>query len=82
MSDRGCVSCAAKDLQIIWLRQRIAFLEREIKRLKAIIDRAKVVCASIANNADKVMSDHQPRAKWAYAKAAKMAAQTVHSVLG
>lgn len=81
-SDRGCLACAAKDLQIIWLRQRIALLQREVKRLKEIIERAKVVCVSIASDADKVMSEHQPRAKWAYAKAAKMAALTVYSVLG
>lgn len=82
MSDRGCVSCAAKDLQIIWLRQRIAILEREIKRLREIIERAKVVCASIIKKADEVMSEHQPRAKWAFAKAARTAAQAVLSVLG
>lgn len=81
MSDR-CLACAAKDLQIIWLRQRIALLQREIKRLKDIIDRAKVVCASISNSADKVMSEHQPRAKWAYAKATWVVARTIHSVLG
>ena len=84
MSDRdgGCLACAAKDLQIIWLRQRIVILEREVKRLRGIIERAKVVCVSIATDADKVMSSHQPRAKWAYAKAAKMAALTALNVLG
>lgn len=80
--DGGCLACAIKDLQIIWLRQRIALLEREVKRLKAIIQRAKVICASIVNNADRVMSDHQPRAKWAFALAAKTAAQTIHNMLG
>lgn len=77
-----CLSCVAKDLTIAYQRQRIALLERKIKRLKEIIERAKVTCASIANNADKVMSEHQPRAKWAYAKAAKTAAQTIHNALG
>ena len=77
-----CLMCVAKDLTIAYQRQRITLLQREIKRLKEIIGRAKVVCASISNSADKVMSKHQPRAKWAYAKSAWVVARTIYSVLG
>lgn len=77
-----CLMCVAKDITIAYQRQRIQALQREVTRLKRIIAKAQAVCSKIADNADKVMSDHQPRAKWAYAKAAKTAAQTIHSALG
>lgn len=77
-----CAMCYAKDLVIAYQRQRLALLAREVERLKRIINQAKRICGKIASNAEEVMSQHQPRAKWAYAKAAKTAAQTIGNVLG
>lgn len=70
----NCQDCAAKDATIQAQRQRIRILEN-------IIRQAQNACAAIALSADQLMSQHQPRAKWAFAKGAKQAAQVISRYL-
>lgn len=80
MSD--CQNCLALQAEIIRLQAENVRLTQEIIRLSHIIATAKSACVRIASSADEVMSTHQPRAKWAYAQAAKTSALTILDLLG
>lgn len=81
MNDQGCAACAVKDMIITYQRFRIRMLENEIRRLRAIIRRSREACQRTIAGADEIMSQHQPRGRWAWAKAARVAAVYINSFL-
>lgn len=76
-----CPGCLYRETVIQIQRIRIRMLEREIERLRTIISNAKKTCGKIADNADQVMSEHQPRGKWSFAKGALQAARIISRYL-
>lgn len=77
-----CARCVVLQGVILAQRLEIAHLKQVIERLKIIIARAREAAAVYAGEADKVMSQHQPRPVWAYAKAVKAVAQNMYNLLG
>ena len=69
-----CQNCASKDAII--LRQ-----QKEIKRLQKKIAQAQEACAVIIGNSDRILSQNQPRGRWAYATGAKRAAVAINDYL-
>lgn len=72
-----CARCLVLEGIVMAQKIEIAFLRAEINRLKRIIAGARSAAAVITTGADQVMSSHQPRGKWAYAKGAKQSAQAI-----
>jgi len=70
MSQQQCSNCAA-------LESIIARQQQEILRLQRVIQQAKSVCATVVSSADEVLSTHQPRGVWSYAKGQLQAAQDI-----
>lgn len=78
MSEQNrCTACHAKDVIIQRQRQQIELLKREIRRLRQILKNAKAVCSEIVDQANSIMSQHQPRGKWSFAKGAGRTATTI-----
>lgn len=69
-----CPHCTGKD-GIIQQQQR------EIERLRRIIEQAQAACADISDKASRTLSGNQPRGVWAYAKAQLQTAQTISRCL-
>lgn len=70
-----CTSCSAKDA-IIQAQQK------KLLRLQRIVQRAQAACVTVASNADQVLSQHQPRGTWSFARGARQAAQAIVKYLG
>lgn len=74
----------SKCTQCLFLKARVDQLEQEKKallgriyKLEKRIEWTKAVCKQLIQQADKVLTGHNPRGTWSYAKGAKEAAQTV-----
>jgi predicted RNase H-like nuclease (RuvC/YqgF family) len=59
------------------LQKELIEKERKIQALKNKLKRIAQICYYIINEADEIMSKHQPRSIWSYAKGAKKSAETV-----
>lgn len=70
MSQQQCTRCPA-------LESEIQRLQIEILRLQRTIEHAKAVCVTVASSAGEVLSTHQPRGVWSYAKGQLQAAQDI-----
>lgn len=59
----------------------IARLRAKIRRLEQKIKDGQTEAAGIIHQADKIMSEHQPRGKWGYAQGSRRAAEAVYNRL-
>lgn len=83
-----CSNCSYLEHENAMLRAEIRRLEQEIRRLKEIIRKlrriiedAQKACQQLIDRADSIMSQHQPRGKWSFAKGSRATAQAILSVL-
>lgn len=70
-----CPHCPDKD-------DLIQRQQREIARLRRIIEQAQAACASIADGAKETLSEHQPRGTWGFAKGTLETAEIIKRYLG
>jgi hypothetical protein len=81
MSDVTCQNCQYYISRIQKLQAENKTLRKIIAKLEARIREATIEANAIIHNADKIMSEHQPRGRWSFAKGAKRAAWVIRSLL-
>ncbi len=70
MNNVTCENCE-------FLKLHIGKQQSEIIRLRTIIAEARGIAYDIEIKADEIMSTHQPRGKWAFARGARQSALTI-----
>lgn len=76
-----CTNCSHLQTEVNRLEAENQRLRNEILRLKRIIDSAKVLCATVATEANVILSTNSPRGVWAYNKGKKEAADRINVAL-
>lgn len=79
MSD--CSNCLILQSEVDRLEIENQKLQREIFRLRKIIDRAESESAMVATEANVILSTSQPKGVWAYNKGKKESADRIGQTL-
>lgn len=72
-----CPTCVILQAENRRLQAKIGRLEAEVKRLQRIIREGQQEAAGIISQADEILSQHQPRGRWSFAKGAKRATEAI-----
>ena len=73
MSANLCPICKIKNEQIKVLKRENKQLRNKINLLRDRLNAIASYVDNVIQRADTILSEHQPRGKWAYAKGAKEA---------
>lgn len=72
-----CQNCAALQTEVNRLRLENKRLAERIKKLIFILEQIRKACEGIESHADGIMSRHQPRGVWSFAKGTRAVARAI-----